>query len=189
MISNPIALYLRGRGLSLPLSSLANLRFHPALCHPVTKKNHFAMVAAFRDVNDNGQAIHRTYLTPEGQKLTGDGVTAKLMLGSSYGCAIRLAPVSDKMALTEGIENALSVMQLYGWPCWATGSASNLAAVILPDTIREVIICADNEPTGIAAAQDAARRFIAEGRQAKIRIPPDGCKDFNDYLMTKKAAV
>jgi putative DNA primase/helicase len=172
-----------------PLLFTEDLRFHASLYHSVTKQQHPAMVAAFRDVQGVVQAVHRTYLTPDGRKLSGEGIEAKKMLGSSSGCAIRLAPVSDKVALTEGIENALSVMQLYGWPCWATGSASNLAAVILPDAIREVIICADNEPTGIAAAREAARRFIAEGRQAQIVIPPDGCKDFNDYLNIKKAAV
>lgn len=180
--------YLESRGITIARVA-SNLFSHSALYHPETKKRHPAMVGYFTDVNDKFQAIHRTYLTPEGLKLTGEGVTAKLMLGSSHGCAIRLSAATDTVALTEGIEDALSVMQLYPWPCWATGSAANLAAVVLPDTIHKVFICADNDKAGLAAAQKAALCFIAEGRKVQIVIPPNGHKDFNAYLMTKKATA
>jgi len=44
-----------------------------------------------------------------------------------------------------------------------------------------VIIAADADPVGMQAAQDAAVRFVREGRRVRIAAPPTGT-DFNDIL-------
>ena len=53
----------------------------------------------------------------------------------------------------------------------------------LPETIINVTICADADEPGEKAAQEAAQRWLAEGRTVRIARPPGGCKDFNEALM------
>ena len=78
-------------------------------------------------------------------------------------------------------ESTLSVAQSTGKPAWATLSTSGLKAVRLPPEVETVIIAADGDDPGEEAAQEAARRFIAEGRTVKIARPPVGF-DFNDLI-------
>lgn len=111
---------------------------------------------------------------------------SKFMLGQSRGCAIRLAPDAFHIGLSEGIEDALSITQLYGLPCWATGSTSGLINIDLPHNIMQITICADSDSAGVSAARKAAQRLIAEGRKVDIIVPPNGIKDFNELLITKK---
>jgi putative DNA primase/helicase len=180
---NPVTRYLANRSIILsPLPE--DIRFHPAMLHPVTKCNHPCMVALFRDRDGKEQAIHRTYLTPDGYKLAGEGINPKLMLGSSKGCTMRLSLFFNTIGLTEGIEDALSVTLMTGLPCWAVGSAVGLVNVELPNAIHEVVIFRDNDHAGINAAERAKHRFEQEGRRTRI-IEPQGCKDFNELLMTK----
>lgn len=184
-IDNPVALYLRQRGIVRDVWP-SDMRFHPSLAHPIAGKRHPSMVCAFRDVSGDVQAIHRTFLTHHGHKLSGEGINAKLNLGSPKGCAIRLAPATDKVALCEGIEDALTVTQETGLPCWAVGNAAGLFGVVLPDSIREVIICADADDAGMKAAQKAMDRFLQQGRTVRLATPPHGFKDFNEAITTKE---
>jgi putative DNA primase/helicase len=46
-----------------------------------------------------------------------------------------------------------------------------------------VIVLADGDEPGEAAAQDCARRWQREGRSVRIARPPNGM-DFNDLLKT-----
>ncbi len=56
-----------------------------------------------------------------------------------------------------------------------------LKAVMVPDNVREVVILADGDDAGESAAQEAAERFLTQGREVRIARPPTG-KDFNDLL-------
>ena len=182
--ANPVSAYLNRRSIVRDVWP-ADLRYHPNLHHFATGKYHPAMVCAFRDMAGEVQAIHRTYLTHDGNKLCGEGINAKLNLASPKGCAIRLAPATDKVALCEGIEDALTIIQETDWPCWAVGNAAGLYGVVLPDAIREVMICADADDVGIRAAQKAAERFMRQNRKATI-AKPYGAKDFNEMMMRQK---
>jgi putative DNA primase/helicase len=53
--------------------------------------------------------------------------------------------------------------------------------VLLPPHVKEIIILADSDAPGEAAAKDAAERWVHEGRRVRIARPPKG-KDFNDLL-------
>jgi DNA primase len=48
--------------------------------------------------------------------------------------------------------------------------------------VRDVIVLADGDAAGEAAAQECARRSIREGRRARIARQPAGF-DFNDLLL------
>ncbi len=106
-----------------------------------------------------------------------------MSLGAVGGGAVRLAPASEHLAVGEGIESSLSVMQVTGVPTWAALSAGGIKLLILPPLpLASVItITADNDPTGLAAAHDAAERWTREGRRVRIALPPEG-RDFNDLL-------
>lgn len=170
--------YLRSRAITLPVPP--SLRFHPRTLHTPSKNWLPAMVAARTDRSGSVVAIHRTFLRFDGRGKA--GVEPQRMdLGSKRGTAIRLASELPELVIGEGIETTLSAMQATGRPGWAAGSAKDLAAVELPDAVRSIIILADGDDVGNAAANDAARRLIRESREVRIVRAPKG-QDFNDIL-------
>ena len=82
----------------------------------------------------------------------------------------------------EGIETCLAAMQATGHPAWAALSTAGLRALELPKEVRDVIVLADGDEPGEAAARDCAWRRKREGRRVRIARPPQGM-DFNDLLM------
>jgi putative DNA primase/helicase len=65
-------------------------------------------------------------------------------------------------------------MQATGHPAWAALSTSGLRALDLPGEVREVIVLADGDEPGEAAARDAALRWMREGRRVRIARAPWG---------------
>ncbi len=171
--------YLRSRGLHL--SPPSTIRFHAGLKHP-TGDIWPAMVALVtRGPDDAPLAIHRTFLARDGAgKAPVD--PQKMMLGPCRGGAVRLGSPGDVLMVGEGIETCLAAMQATDSPAWAALSTSGLGALDLPREVREVIVLADGDDPGEAAARDAALRWKREGRSVRIARPPRGC-DFNDLLL------
>ncbi len=174
----PVEKYLRGRGITVPVP--ASLRFHHGLKHTPTGLDFPTMVAALQGPDGKISGVHRTYLQPGGRGKA-NVLTPKMSLGKCRGGAVRLATSAHTLAVGEGIESCLSAMQATGTPAWAALSTSGLKAVILPDNVREVVILADGDDAGESAAQQAAERFLTQGREVRIARPPTG-KDFNDLL-------
>lgn len=104
LAGTPAAAYLAGRGIDLDRLVYSDghvgpraLRFHPALWHPETKRQHPGLVAAISNPAGEVCAVHRTYLeeAPGGGRGGGwrklSGVTdAKLSWGEYAGGCIRL---------------------------------------------------------------------------------------------------
>jgi putative DNA primase/helicase len=63
-----------------------------------------------------------------------------------------------------------------------------LRALDLPGEVREVIVLADGDEPGEAAARDAALRWMREGRRVRIARAPWGM-DFNDMLRGRAARI
>jgi len=174
---------LRGRGLTLTIPAM--IRHLPNCRHTPSDRNHPAMLAAVTDHAGKVFAVHRTYLLPDG---TGKAnvTPAKMSLGNIGGHGVWIAPLADKMAVSEGIENGLAVQQATGIATVAALSAGNMTRLELPPLplATEVIICADNDANGCGqrAAQAAAQRWVAEGRTVRITLPPTPDTDFNDVL-------
>ena len=125
-------------------------------------------------------ALHRTFLDRDGGgKAPVD--PAKMMLGPCRGGAVRLGEAGGALMVGEGIETCLAAMQATGNPAWAALSTSSLRSLDLPRDVRDVIVLADGDEPGEAAAQDCARRWKREGRRVRIARPPQGM-DFNDLL-------
>ena len=179
-VGTTVETYLLARGLNLSLPP--SLRFHRGLKHP---SGGFwpCMVALITRGADNAPtAIHRTFLArDDGGKAPID--PAKMMLlGPCRGGAVRLTTPTDLLMVGEGIETCLAAMQATGHPAWAALSTSGLRALDIPDYVREVIVLADGDDPGEAAARDCALRWQREGRCVRIARPPRG-QDFNDVLI------
>jgi hypothetical protein len=128
-------------------------------------------------------AIHRTFLARDGGgKAPVD--PQKMMLGPCRGGAVRLADPGDVLMVGEGIETCLAAMQATGNTAWAALSTSGLRSLDLPRDVRDVIVLADADEPGEAAAHDCARRWKREGRRVRIARPPQGM-DFNDLLKAR----
>ena len=176
--------YLASRGIVSPLPP--DLRFHPRLRHP-SGAYAPAMVAAIRNVSGDVTGLHRTWLRDDGAGKA-NLAPAKAMLGVCRGGAVRLGDADDELGVSEGIESGLSVQQVTGLPVWAALSTSGFTGLELPAHVRKVVILADGDDPGEAAACDAAVRWKREGRIVRVARPPRGC-DFNDLLLGRAFRV
>lgn len=130
-------------------------------------------------------AIHRTFLDAPSAKLAAFD-RPKRALGS-LGCgAVRLArPAVGRLGLAEGIESALSAMQMFGVPCWATLGNERFGLVAIPEGVRELYLFIDNDAGGELADQRARRAYSAPGRVIQPRAPASAGFDWNDELKAR----
>ncbi|MFB9985328.1 toprim domain-containing protein [Mesorhizobium kowhaii] len=177
----PIETYLRSR--DLVLSVPASLRFHAGLKHRSGGVWPAMVALVTHGVTESEIAVHRTFLARDRNgKAPVD--PAKMMLGPCRGGAVRLGELGPVLMVGEGIETCLAAMQATGNAAWAALSTSGLRSLDLPPAVRDVIILADGDEPGEAAAQDCARRWKREGRRIRIARPPRGM-DFNDLLKAR----
>jgi len=183
----PVERYLRSRGITLPIpDSLRFLEYCPHRCGRYRP----AMVAAVVGVTGHLIGIHGTFLRPDGSgKADLPRAEHRESCGPIGGGAVRLAALQPgkELAVGEGIETALSAMQLFDLPAWAALSAPGLAALELTPAVDAVLICADHDrnAAGLQAALDASKRWEPEGRTVRIRWPRQVGSDFNDALRTE----
>jgi hypothetical protein len=160
--------YLReARGYSGPIPS--TLGYLPA-----RGEHDHAMIAAFgiatepepgelAIANADVRGVHLTKLNADGTGKADE--PNKLMIGKSAGFPICIAPPNDLlgMAITEGIEDALSIHAATGLGVWAAGSAGRMPALAdsVPGYIETVTICAHPDPDGQAGAIKLAEALRA----------------------------
>lgn len=176
--NTPVQTYLHCRGLDLSIPP--TIRFHRGLRHP-SGGVWPGMVALVVDgATGSPVAVHRTYLARDG---SGKAPVEpnKMMLGPCRGGAVRLGDPAAVLMVGEGIETCLAAMQATGNASWAALSTSGLRSLDLPREVRDVIVLADGDDPGEAAAQDCARRWKRQGLKVRIARPPRGL-DFNDVL-------
>ncbi len=137
-----------------------------------------SMVAGVQAPEGKVIAIQQTWLTSVGVKAQGKRLTT----GNLGAGAVRLGAVARSMGLAEGVESALSAMQLTGMTVWASLGASRLHSVELPAEVEEVHVFVDNDEPGRTAAKRAADVHTSNGRRVYLRSPPDECGDWNDFL-------
>jgi putative DNA primase/helicase len=167
------------------------LRFHEKAPHRLGGAGP-AMLAPVVNVTGEQTGTHVTFLSR-----LGDGKAElhrdhqRECRGAVRGGAIRLAehdPDQD-LIMGEGIESTLSAMQIFGLPGWSTVSAGGLKTVVLPPSVRRVIIAVDNDMSGCGQSNAFAayERWTAEGRTVRIKIPPVKGDDFNNVLIKRRA--
>ncbi|MFN3699974.1 MAG: toprim domain-containing protein [Alphaproteobacteria bacterium] len=179
--NTPVQAYLKGRGITCTIPP--DIHYHPALWHSASGKAYPAMIAAIRDSLSNEiTGVHRTWILPDG---SGKAPVKpdKMMLGDSKGGSVQLAPAALKMAVAEGIETSLSVMQETGLPVWAALSTSGITGLELPPlpAVSEIIIAGDNDKAGRKAAFEAAELWTKKGRKAFTAFPSLH-NDYNDSI-------
>jgi hypothetical protein len=144
-----------------------------------------AMIAAFglphetepgrlEIADEEVRGAHITRLTPNGMGKAGTDAD-KIMIGMSIGSPIALAPANDLLgiAVTEGIEDALSVHLATGLGAWAAGSASRLPALVdaIPSYIESVTIVVDDDKFGRRYAGELAVQLLRRGLQVRQVLP------------------
>jgi putative DNA primase/helicase len=125
----------------------AVVRCHPMLDHYDPDTGHCgawpAMVAIVQAPDGEIVGLHRTWLNG-GEKAPISTPRKTLSAGRSMsGGAIRLMKASRVLGLAEGIETALALNHLRGFPVWSCISAMLLTHVELPALVREVRIGVD----------------------------------------------
>jgi putative DNA primase/helicase len=175
----PVERYLQSRGITLLVPE--TLRFHPRLKHPSGDYWPAMVALVTQGVGGTAVAIHRTFLARD--RISKAPIAPqKMMLGPCRRGAVRLARPRDLLMVGEGIETCLAAMVATGHPAWAALSTSGLRALDLPEDARDVIVLADADDAGEAAAQVCALRWKRQGRRVRVARPPRG-QDFNDMLL------
>lgn len=193
--------YLESRGLAG--KAPPTLRLHPSLRY--YKQGHEAyypaMVARIQK-EDETVGLHLTYLDRNGPgkaPVFNPKIIRKCVESVSGGSIHLFAPTSNRpLALTEGIETALAVRDMSGFPVWACGNSSLLAKVKIPANVLQVYIGADRDRSeaGERAAQTLAQHIWDEREYGvTISLPPieipEGQKsvDWLDYVGQGKEVV
>ncbi|MEZ9863866.1 toprim domain-containing protein [Vibrio breoganii] len=205
-------IYLDSRGLDLKRLNLQGLsktiRFHPSLelYHDKVKIGSYpALITMVRYEDGKPACLHRTYLDESGRKLSisrkGEPIAAKKLTSSCEdkmlsGGSIQLGiPQSNYLHVTEGIETALSVMQVKQEAVWPCVSATLLAKFAPPKEIKHIFIWADKDRekngkcAGLEAAKELVERMGEQGVECTIMYPQSelqGSKsvDWNDELVS-----
>ena len=171
--------YLKSR--SIPLTNTSALRFHHRCPWPGGER-HPCLLAAFRDlVTDELVAVHRIRVDrPDFWPKT-----ERAMLGPVKGAAVKLVPITDTLAVAEGIETALAASLLGHGPAWALGSAGAVERLPVLPGIERLILLAENNEASVSATTACGHRWLRAGRKATRVWPDRGYDDLNDELLAK----
>jgi hypothetical protein len=181
--------YLTGRGLTLIRQLMSNdsLRFHPAL--PYYNDNvligHFPAIVGLcsQPAMYKANALHATYLTEEGKKLSTlvpFAVDKKTLIvidkRSSEGRHLPIYEPSecDTLNVAEGIETAFAVASITAETTHATINADLLTKLVVTDpNIKKVRIWADKDRSqaGQNSATTAVQRALVHGLEVEVMIP------------------
>ena len=164
-IGTPVEIYLRRRlnGSTKPLPP--TVRYLP----PLKPDHHPAMLTPYgiRKVT----AVQLVLLKPDG---TGkiDIKPNKITIASPAGMPIIIAPANDLLglAITEGVEDALSVHHATGLGSWAAGGALNMPklAAVVPSYIEVVTVFAHTDESGLRGAYELATALDKRGIETRI---------------------
>jgi hypothetical protein len=176
----PAEIYLRrarGYGGRLP----GTLGFLPA-----RSEHRPAMIAAFGSVSETEPGVvsisdaavagvHLTRIAPDGTAKAGTA-TDKIMIGTPLGSPIVVAVPGDLggLAITEGIEDALSVHEATGLGAWAAGAASFMPALAeaVPSWIECVTILVDDDDAGRRNTDVLAEHLERRRFPVRLVTPP-----------------
>jgi DNA primase len=192
----PAAAYLRSRGISIDLPH--TLRF-ARLAPPKIEGNGVlaangpgllpTLVAIVTDAAGELVGLQRTYLTEDGRKAATKATyndrkpKVKYSLGNVVGGSVQLGPPSASILVCEGLEDGLTLAQGLGRTVWVAAGTSMLPSVEFPPVVRAVVIGADGDAPGEAAAQKAAEAYACRGLAVRIMRPAHPHKDFNAEAM------
>jgi len=136
------------------------------------------------------EAIHRTFLRPDGLAKAEMAAPRKLTAGSlTDGACVQLGDYTGgRLGIAEGIETAISASDLFNVPVWAAINTNGMAKWTPPPECREVLIFGDNDAKfgGQKSAYHLAHRLAVAGISVEVTIPPSVGTDWNDTVKYKK---
>lgn len=177
----PVETYLMTRGIGQSVPGCIRYGTTPRYWNEDGSEGprHPAMIAAAQDATGRIVGIQRTYLDREGRKMRGG--SPRLSLGRVRGTALRLGPVAPRIMLASAVEDALSLRLMFpGASVWAAFGDANLRHVDLPNGIRHVTVCGDDDDSGRAAVAATRESFATKGVETDELFPHAGAKDFNE---------
>ncbi len=171
--------YLRARAIEGELPGADVLRFHPRMTSLEDRERRPALIAGL--VNKDGvlEGIQVTLLTAHGAAKA-PLATPRRTIGKLMGHYVRIDAPGDVLIVAEGLETALSARRALGAGAWAFLSAENLAQFEPPLVIDKLVIAADHDEAGLAAAARLQAR-VETSIACEIALPPDGHPDWNDW--------
>jgi Toprim domain len=196
--------YLLGRAIDLMALGRqpCALRFHHALWNAESQRTWPAMLAAITNLDGAIVAIHRTWIAekPDGSASKAPLEHPKMSLGPYRGACIHLwrgssgkplkdAPKGETVVIGEGLEDSLTAAcAAPDYRVLCAVSLSNLAAIVLPPAIVEIIILKQNDAPDSPAARGLDKAISAhrkQGRRVRLAIPPPQYKDLNDVARAR----
>jgi putative DNA primase/helicase len=133
-----------------------------------------AMVAPITDAAGKILALHRTYLTPHGEKAGVPGAVKKLTkaCGPLIGGSIKLyEPARAVLGIAEGLETALAAFLGSAVPTQAAYSAGALAGFVWPRGLRRLVVFGDADTAGRDAAAKLRERTTGTGLSCRVMVP------------------
>ena len=169
-----------------------HLRLHPRLTYwdGGDRGAWPAMIAPLIRPDGVVLAMHRTYLTADGSKAP--VLIVKKLTGAAGPLAGACIPLHDPqhgvIGIAEGIETAQAAHLASGLPTVAAYCAGNLAAYAWPPGVKRIVVFADADPAGAAAAQNLKARAMRAGLSVAVMTPSTPGMDWCD-VWAQRAAV
>ncbi|MDK2768410.1 MAG: toprim domain-containing protein [Sphingomonas sp.] len=180
LADTPGAHYLTGRGITARPWALRYLHATP-LGRGNMARFRPALIAAIHDGAEL-VAVQRTFLGPAGGGLATDLAKPKLALGRPRAGAVKLARAGSVLGLAEGVETALSAMQLLGIPVWATLGGERLPHIRIPALVHRLVLLPDADRSGRIAERLSRSAYAGLAIEIQTVWPWSGLKDWNDVL-------
>lgn len=174
--------YIRARAGEVVIPK--SLRFHPALAYVEDDKvTHYpALVAVVVNAEGKGVAVHRIYLTEEGNKAPVESQKKLLAGGDIAGASVRIGDPGEEIGIAEGIETALVAGRKFGMPVWSAITSGGMEKWRPPEKITRVTVFGDNDAsfTGQASAYALAKNLKKAGYIVSVKIPEKEGTDWAD---------
>lgn len=188
--------YKLSRGITIDLPDTVRFVMTPRWRNEETGevgRDYPAIACAAQAANGDVTAVQCIFLNRDGtgkyERIRDDGekAKAKLTWGELKGSALRFGPVGPHIVMTEGPEDAWSLMQkLPGQSVWASGGTALMAFVDWPQAVKSVCFAGDNGVEGKNAVDRGMEAAIKRGIIPTEAYPPPDYHDWNDQLRGKK---
>jgi hypothetical protein len=139
-------------------------------------------VARVWHVQHGFSAIQRTFLLWDGSDR--DRSQHRTTVGVLKGGGVWIGAPSpdDWVVVGEGLETVLSAMLLMEQKCGVAVLGSHFKDLVLPSTVRKILMAVDNDETGRETSAYAVKQWRQRGLFVRVAMPNREGEDFNDVL-------
>lgn len=172
--------YLLSRKVILSEKDKQVTKFHSKIMNKELNKTlPCLLLKVQKEPNSKLEAIHRIYLDEQGNKA--DVNQPKMALGSVKGFGIWFGEPGERLHISEGPEEAMSIRCMNRLFSVSSINATNFSNLTIPEYVKEIVLCPNSDQAGIENYKKALKIYKRKGLKIKSAIPPKG-KDFNDLL-------